>query len=106
MRYKCKSRKDSWKIIQTEGDTDGLIVDCLVANTTYVFQVRGVKGGIEGSYSPANEDIRTQESLASQLLRLSIQLTHGNPSKFQLPFNENKKARNEQMKIRQMCLGD
>ncbi|XP_048768023.1 uncharacterized protein LOC125674784 isoform X2 [Ostrea edulis] len=106
IRYKSKSGKENWKIIQTDINKNELNIEGLMANTTYIFQVRGVKGDIEGSYSPANEGIKTQESLASYLLGFSEQLTSGNPSKFELPLNENPRARNEQYKIRQICLGD
>ncbi|XP_062622249.1 uncharacterized protein LOC134283784 [Saccostrea cucullata] len=106
IRYKSKSGKENWKIIQTDDNKNEITIEGLMADTTYIFQVRGVKGDIEGSYSQANDEIKTQASLASYFLAYSVQLSSGNPSKFELPFTENSRARNQHYKIRQICLGD
>lgn len=91
--------------MQTDTNYSELKVEGLTSDTTYIFQVRGVKGDTEGHYSKANEEITTRKSLAAILCDTSRKLTDGNPSIFELPLKENTNARNEQYKIRHLCLG-
>lgn len=76
-----------------------------MANTEYVFQIRGVYGDQEGSYGPANYNIQTPQSLATQLLEFSECVRRGDPSIFKLDADEIKEARNESAKIKKLCLG-
>lgn len=77
-----------------------------MANTEYSFQIRGVFGDQEGQYGPINDDIRTKQSLATTLLDFTVLLDDStSPSKYQLPVEENKNARNENARTRQLILG-
>lgn len=77
-----------------------------MANTVYVFQVRGVYQDHEGSYGPANDDVTTAESLATYLLRSSINVASGNPPKYQLMAQELRSSRNTSAKKkRKLILG-
>lgn len=82
-----------------------MIITGLMANTEYVFQIRGVFEDQEGIYGPANYDIQTPQSLASQLLEFSECIRRGDPSIFKLNAEEIKEARNEFAKIKKLCLG-
>nr|XP_034331954.1 uncharacterized protein LOC117691037 [Crassostrea gigas] len=77
-----------------------------MANTKYVFQVRGVYQDQEGSYGPANDDIQTPESLATKLLEYSNRIGKGNPSIHHLLATELQDSRNTTAKTRKLVLGD
>lgn len=76
-----------------------------MANTKYVFQVRGVFQDQEGSYGPANDDIQTPESLATKLLKYSNRIGNGDPSIHQLLATELQDSRNTTAKTRKLVLG-
>lgn len=105
IRYKRKHEGDKWKYAITDGEQSEIIITGLMANTKYVFQIRGVYEDQEGSYGPANHNIQTPHSLATQLLELSECVRRGDPSVFKLYAEEIKEARNESAKIKKLCLG-
>lgn len=105
IRYKQKNRGDKWKFAETDGEQSEIIITGLMANTEYVFQIRGVYEDQEGSYGPANYNIQTPQSLAIHLLEFSECVRSGNPSIFKLNAEEIKEARNESAKIKKLCLG-
>lgn len=76
-----------------------------MANTEYIFQIRGVFEDQEGSYGPANYDIQTPHSLATQLREFSECVRRGDPSIFKLYVEEIKEVRNQSAKIKKLCLG-
>lgn len=76
-----------------------------MANTKYVFQVRGVYQDQEGRYGPANENVQTPESLATHLLAFSKCVDKGDPPKHQLLVTELKESRNELAKTKKLILG-
>lgn len=76
-----------------------------MANTTYVFQVRGVFQDQEGRYGCKNDEIQTLESLATHLKQSSIKVTDGNPPTYQLLTEEIRYSRNDLAKTKQVVLG-
>lgn len=103
--YKSKGGQEKWKIAKTDADQNQITITGLMANTDYVFQVRGVFQDQEGSYGPANDDVKTAESLAAYLLRSSINVASGNPPKYQLMAQELKPSMNRSAKTRKLILG-
>lgn len=76
-----------------------------MANTKYVFQVRGVYQDQEGKYGLVSDDVSTTESLATYLLEFSTKIEEGDPSKYQLLVEELEKSRNTEAKTKQVILG-
>lgn len=95
-----------WKFIETDSKKNRITITGLMANTKYIFQVRGMFGDQEGPFGPVNESIETVKSLATTLLDFSkIQDKTGNPKKYLLPMEENRNARNTSARTRQLILG-
>lgn len=65
IRFKSKGGQEKWTIAETDADQNQTTISRLMANTVYVFQVRGVYQDQEGSYGPANDDVKTAESLTT-----------------------------------------
>lgn len=105
IRYKSKGGKEQWTFAKTDADQNQKTITGLMADTVYIFQVRGVFQDREGSYGPANEDVKTAESLATHLLRSSINVASGNPPIYQLMAQELKSSRNRSAKTRKLILG-
>lgn len=77
-----------------------------MAETKYIFQVRGIFGDKEGPFGPLNDNIETNKSLASSLLKNSQRQNETkNPSIYLLPVKENENARNQDVRTRQLILG-
>ncbi|XP_062572462.1 uncharacterized protein LOC134234415 [Saccostrea cucullata] len=106
IRYKSKGGTEKWKFVETEDNHNQIIINGLMADTVYTFQVRGVHQDQEGSYGPENSGIKTTESLATYLLKFSIKIENTNPPKYQLLTQENRRARNPKAKTRQLILGN
>lgn len=106
VRYKSKSGLEKWKFAETDADQNQITITGLMADTVYVFQVRGVFQDQEGSYGPANDAVKTAESLATYLLKFSINVAIGNPPKYQLLAQELKPSRNRSAKTRKLILGN
>lgn len=76
-----------------------------MANTCYVFQVRGVFHGQEGRYGPLSDAVKTTESPATHFLECSLLVAHGHPSKYRLSVEELNASRNPVAKTRKFILG-
>lgn len=105
IRYKRKNGDEKWKFAVTDADQSEIVITGLMANTKYVFQVRGVYQDQEGSYGPANDDIQTPESLATTLLKFSNCICNRDPSIYQLLATELQDSRNTTAKTRKLVLG-
>nr|XP_022286825.1 uncharacterized protein LOC111099705 [Crassostrea virginica] len=105
VRYKVKNGNSKWKIVDTKDDSNSIIIKEMMANTIYVFQVRGVFGDLEGTYGPVSEDIATPESTSAKLLKACKRIAKTKPPRYRLPIKENKKARNSKARTKQMILG-
>lgn len=105
IRYKSKGGQEKWKFAETAADQNEITIAGLMADTVYVFQVRGVFQDQEGGYGPANDTVKTKESLATYLLQFSLSVDNGNPSKFQLLTGELKQSTNSNAKTRKLFLG-
>lgn len=105
IRFKSKGGQEKWKFAVTDVDQNQLTINGLMADTTYIFQVRGVFDDQEGRYGPANDAVKTNESLATYLLNFSVRLTDMNPPKYQLFAKELKQSRNYVAKTRTVILG-
>lgn len=105
IRYKSKNGMDKWKIAETDSTQNEITVRGLMANTTYVFQVRAVFGDQEGRYGPQSDDVITSQSLATKLLKFSILVKEGNPPIYRLLTEELPLSRNPTAKTRKLLLG-
>lgn len=106
IRYKKNKKNSKWKFIETDSDENHITVSGLMANTKYIFQVRGIFGDHEGPFGLVNENIKTKKSLATDLLDFSqLQNNTNSPSIHLLPVEENRSARNKSARTRQLILG-
>lgn len=105
MRYKRTSIQEKWKIAETNFDQNGITISRLMANTCYVFQVRGVLHDQEGRYGPLSDAVKTTESPATHLLERSLVVAYGHPSKYRLCVEELNESRNPVAKTRKFILG-
>lgn len=106
IRYKTNTENAKWKFINTDSANNYITVSGLMANTKYIFQIRGIFGDQEGPFGPVNDDIETKMSLATALLDLTeIQKKSGNISIHSLPLKENRNARNKSARTRQLIFG-
>lgn len=105
IRFKSKGGQEKWKFAETDADQNQITIAGLMADTIYVFQVRGVFQDQEGGYGPANDTVKTAESLATFLLKFSVLADNRNPPKYQLVTEELKQSRNRIAKTRKLILG-
>lgn len=105
IRYRSKGSQEKWKFAETDADQNQITIAGLMANTVYVFQVRGVFQDQEGGYGPANEYVKTSDSLATLLVNFSAPVDNGNPQKYELLTEEHKQSRNPVAKTRKLILG-
>jgi hypothetical protein len=105
IRYKKQNTQDKWKHCYTNDSTNKFTIYGLMADTSYVFQVRSVVNDIEGDYSELSDAADTSKSLATQMLNFSLEIRNTDPKKYQLMAEENKNARNTHAKTRQLTLG-
>lgn len=105
IRYKNKNGKGKWKFVETDSNENHVTISGLMANTSYIFQVRGIFDDQEGCYGPVNDTLKTLESLATTILGFCELKEKGSPSKYQLPVEENLRARNKSARTRQLILG-
>lgn len=106
IRYKSKTGKDKWKFVATDSKQNEVTISGLMANTTYVFQVRAVFEDQEGRYGPQSDDVITSESLATKLLKFSTRVDGGNPPIYRLKAQESPRSRNPTAKTRKLELGE
>lgn len=62
IRFKSKGGQEKWKFAETDADQNQITIAGLMADTIYVFQVRGVFQDQEGGYGPANDTVKTAVS--------------------------------------------
>lgn len=106
VRFKTKTENSKWKSMETDSGENNITISELMANTKYIFQVRGIFGDEEGPYSPVSEDIETKQSLATFFLGSSALINDKNcPPLYLLPVKENTLARNNFARTRQLVLG-
>lgn len=106
VRFKVKDEKSGWKFAETNVVGNCTIITGLMADTEYVFQVRGLFGDQEGPYGPVSDCIKTKKSLATTLLNFCVKPDSKMvPLRYQLPVEENINARNESARTRQLILG-
>lgn len=105
IRYKCLDKSAKWKFFETDSNQNSVTLSGLMANTKYIFQVRGIFGDIEGPYGPESESIWTRKSLATDLLDFSFSSTNSNPKKYIPPTQEILEARNPSAKTRHLIIG-
>lgn len=106
IRFKSKGGQEKWKFAVTDVDQNQLTINGLMADTTYmyIFQVRGLFNDQEGRYVPANDAVKTNESLATYLLKFSVRITDMNPPKYKLFTQDLKQSRNYVAKTRNLFL--
>lgn len=106
IRYKTNKENSKWKFKDTVSNDNHITISGLMANTKYIFQVRGIFGDQEGPFGPVNDNIETKKSLASSLFDPSQpQNKTKSPTIQLLPVVENKNARNQDARTRQLILG-
>lgn len=103
-KFALKFGQEKWKFVVTDADPNQLTINGLMADTTYIFQVRGVCNDQEGHYRPANDAVKTNESLTTYLLTFSVRINDMNPPKYQLFAQELKQSRNYVAKTRKLIL--
>lgn len=107
VRFKNKTKTSKWKSIETDSGENTFTISELMADTEYIFQVRGIYGDDEGPFSPVTEEIKTEKSLATSLLGFCIQNNDPNCTPiYLLPVKENPHARNDSARTRQLVLGN
>lgn len=105
IRYKSKPGKDKWKFVATDSKRNEVTICGLMANTTYVFQVRAVFEDEEGRYGPQSDDVITSKSLATTLFKSSSLAKEGNPLIYRLDAKELPKSRNFTAKTKKLEIG-
>ncbi|XP_078322456.1 uncharacterized protein LOC111105028 isoform X2 [Crassostrea virginica] len=107
IRFKVEDEKSKWKFSESNVAGNFTTVTGLMADTEYVFQVRGLFEDQEGPYGPVSDSIKTKKSLATTLLNFCRKLENSKtvPLRYQLPIEENMNARNESARTRQLILG-
>nr|XP_022289899.1 uncharacterized protein LOC111101625 isoform X3 [Crassostrea virginica] len=104
IRYKQKEGDSKWKSIETEDDSNLITVKEIMADTVYVFQVRGKFDDLEGPYGPISDDITTPESPSAGMLKSCSCIGTESPKIYRIPLKENRKARNETARTKQLIL--
>lgn len=106
IRYKTIEEHSKWKLTETDSNDNHITISGLMANTKYIFQVRGIFGDEEGPFGQVNDNIKTNKSLASLLVNSSQpQNKTKSPTIHLLPVVENENARNQDARTRQLILG-
>lgn len=105
VRYKQKDGDSKWKSVDTEDSSNRITIKEIMADTVYVFQVRGKFEDLEGPYGPISDDITTPESPSAGLLIECICISKENPKIYRIPLKENRKARNDRARTKQLILG-
>lgn len=105
VRYTPWNGGPAWRFVKDSFKENFAIITGLMANTEYIFQVRGVFGDQEGQYGPESDCIATKVSPATVFLKSSKLQEKSDPPKYLLPVQENKSARNIKARTRQLHLG-
>lgn len=106
IRYKPETNDSRWKFCESYIKENFAEITGLMADTGYKFQVRCIYEDQEESYGPISDIIKTQKSLATELLEFcGASSTNSSPPKYISPEQENKKSRNDDARKRQLILG-
>lgn len=105
IRYKQKEGDSKWKCTETDDNRNCITLKEIMADTVYVFQVRGKFDDLEGPYGPISDDITTPESPSAWMLNSCSCISTKSPKIYRIPLNENRKARNDTARTRQLILG-
>ena len=76
-----------------------------MADTAYVFQVRGKIDDLEGPYGPISDDITTAESPSAGMLKGCSCISTKLPNIYRIPLIENKNARNNTARTKKLLMG-
>lgn len=76
-----------------------------MADTIYVFQVRGIFDDLEGPYGPISDDITTPKSPLAGMLKSCSCIRKNPPKIYRIPLRENEKARNNAARLKQLIFG-
>lgn len=108
VRFKTKQENSKWKSVETDSSENTITISELMADTEYIFQVRGIFGDEEGPFSPVTKEIKTEKSLATSLLGFCGDFVNNDncPPIYLLPVKENPLARNNPARTRQLVLGN
>ena len=104
--YKPENEDSRWKFYENYVEENNVVINGLMADTGYRFQVRGLYKDQEESYGPISDVIKTRKSLATKILEsCGPSIVKTTPSKYILPVQENKMSRNTVARTRQLTLG-
>jgi hypothetical protein len=104
---KPRSQNEVANLITLSWDTPSKFCDEHNNLTAFIFHVRVVYEGDEGSYRAKSDERFISSSPASRIVQASILKENGNPtpSKYALPITEMRQARNEKAKTKKFELG-
>lgn len=105
VRYKQKDGKSKWKFAKTNDDCNSTTITEIMADTIYIFQVRGVFDEMEGPYGPISDDLTTPKSPSIEMKKECQRISANNPEIYLIPTKENKEARNMQARTKQLISG-
>ena len=106
IRYKPENEDSRWKFYENFVEQNSVVINGLIADTGYRFQVRGIYKDQEEPYGPISDVIKTRKSLATKMLgNCGPSIPKTAPPKYNLPVQENKMSRNTDARTRQLTLG-
>lgn len=106
IRYKSENEDSRWKFFESYVRENKVVINGLMADTEYRFQVRGIYKDQEEPYGPISDVIKTQESLATKILEsCGPSIAKSFPPKYILPLQENRMSRDNVARTRQFTLG-
>nr|XP_022289152.1 uncharacterized protein LOC111101125 isoform X2 [Crassostrea virginica] len=105
VRFKQKDGESKWKSVETDDDSNCITIKEIMADTGYVFQVRGKIDDLEGPYGPISDDITTLESPSAGMLKNCKCICEKTPKTYHIALKENKNARNTEARTKQLILG-
>lgn len=105
VRYKQKDGESKWKSVETDDDSNFITIKEIMADTVYVFQVRGKFDDSEGPYGPISDYITTAESPSAGMLKGCSCISTELPKIYRIPLKENKNARNYSARTKQLLMG-
>ncbi|KAJ8314671.1 hypothetical protein KUTeg_006821 [Tegillarca granosa] len=101
--------EQKWRIRSTEKEEETLTITDLKCDTSYKFKVRAVYADEDGPDSPVSESIRTNISLAREIVGQSTVLSTpqnlNEPKIYKIPIKEIIQCRNEKAKTRKCEFG-
>ena len=106
IRYKAENEDSRWKFFESYVRENKAVINGLMADTGYRFQVRRIYKDQEEPYGPISDVIKTRESLATKMLgSCGPSISNSSPPIYFLPVQENIMSRNNDKRTRQLLLG-